>query len=486
VNGQDEFTVVEPPFFRVNITDTTDGPVRAGEDVTVDYTVENTGGLADEQTIRFLVNGSENDTASVSLGGGASSSGQFTYATNDGDIPAINATVASENDSAERTVQVRQAVFDVNITGTNSSVAEGQTLTVDVNVTNTGDLQGTQTLNLTDSGFNDTKRDAVDVTLDAGESNTTVTLNWTTSNGDAGNGTVTVSSEDGNDTALVTVNSALNNESVVVYEGLTAVEGDGGRTTKLAPSGVSAVGPPDADLDGDGLTELPYVDGDGNLRYTNATDATTELVSSSAAESPGTTATILATGTWNGSEPSVFYANEDSDTIYRVTADGTVTKFNEPGNGAQGVIGTGDIDGDGSKELLFVDGSQSIRYIDDDGTSTNLQNANAGSNSGGIGAGAVVTLNGTTWVVFVDGSNQVALATNDGGNQKQTVTAGAAKFSPTAADVDGDGTVELVYVESGTQAVRYVNDPLGTLPSTEYLNDADGSIITTNQLGTVS
>ena len=281
--------------------------------------------------------------------------------------------------------------------------------------------------------------------------------------------------------------SILNSDSVVYEEGstakLAAVNRSGSRTVELGPRGVSALGPPDADLNGDGLTELPYVEG-GDL-YTNDTNTTKKLVDSSDSRSPRTNKTILAVGTWQGSEPSVFYANENKDTIYRVTADGTVTNVKEPGDGVNGVIGTDDIDGDSSDELLFVDGSQSIRYIDDDGAVTNLNNAEVGSNNG-LGAGAVVTLNGRTWVVFVDTSNKVALATDDGGNEKQTAgSATAAKSSPTAADVAGDGSPEIVYVDKSNN-LKYIEDPLDG-NKINFLRSEDGNKISAaSDLGVVS
>lgn len=103
---------------------------------------------------------------------------------------------------------VEPAFFDVNITDTNSPVDEGETLTVDVNVTNTGDETATQTLNLTDRGFNNAEQDTVDVTLDGGEWNNSITLEWDTNNGDGGSGNVTVLSENSSGTRNVTVNAA--------------------------------------------------------------------------------------------------------------------------------------------------------------------------------------------------------------------------------------------------------------------------------------
>ena len=121
--------------------------------------------------------------------------------------------------------------FEVEITDTNSPVTEGETLTVDVNVTNTGDVSDTQTLNLTDSGFNGTERDTVDVTLAGGESDDSITLEWETSGGDAGSGSVAVFSDNDSDAETVTVD-ARQASSVQRVPGSATAPGGGG-TGKL-------------------------------------------------------------------------------------------------------------------------------------------------------------------------------------------------------------------------------------------------------------
>ncbi|MDZ7688031.1 MAG: GLUG motif-containing protein [Halobacteriales archaeon] len=111
--------------------------------------------------------------------------------------------------------------FGVTIDSTNSPVSEGETLTVDTTVENTGDESGTQTVSLTVGG---TVRDPVDVTLDGGSS-TTETLGWTTGDGDVGDYTATVGSEDDSDTTQVTVEStdtsliSINNPDTVLTDG---------------------------------------------------------------------------------------------------------------------------------------------------------------------------------------------------------------------------------------------------------------------------
>ena len=103
---------------------------------------------------------------------------------------------------------VDPAFFDVTVTDTNTPVTEGELLTVTVAVENTGELDGTQTLTLTDTDFANAEQDAVEVTLAAGESNGSIVLEWPTQYGDTGVGDVTVASVNDTDTVSVTVANA--------------------------------------------------------------------------------------------------------------------------------------------------------------------------------------------------------------------------------------------------------------------------------------
>lgn len=99
------------------------------------------------------------------------------------------------------------AFFDVAITGTNSPVDEGDTLSVDYLVENTGDLQDTQDIRLQD--FSDAVVDTdADVQLGGGASSTG-TLTWTTQAGDSGEQQVDVLSDDTAASTTVTVGSVL-------------------------------------------------------------------------------------------------------------------------------------------------------------------------------------------------------------------------------------------------------------------------------------
>lgn len=99
--------------------------------------------------------------------------------------------------------------FEVDITGTNDPVVEGETVVVDVTVENVDETADTQTIGLfydeNGDGSVATLTDTEDVTLEAGDS-TTITLEWDTVAGDAGdNIPVRVTSHTHEDTETVTV-----------------------------------------------------------------------------------------------------------------------------------------------------------------------------------------------------------------------------------------------------------------------------------------
>ena len=223
--GSTTVRVNAPAFFDVTI-DNVDEPVTEGEDVTVAYTIENTGDVGGTQDILFFVDGTEEGRESdVELGGGGSFSGSFTYTTQSGDAPSILVEVVSEDSRSERQVTVNEpdpAFFDVAITGTNSPISEGETLTVDATVENTGDESGTQTITLDVPGLG---QDSTTETLSGGTS-TTVSLSVGTSSGDAGEYTATVASEDDTDSTDVRVDAPANFAVTIDGTNSPVVEGE--------------------------------------------------------------------------------------------------------------------------------------------------------------------------------------------------------------------------------------------------------------------
>lgn len=252
--------------------------------------------------------------------------------------------------------------------------------------------------------------------------------------------------------------------------------------TLSVPGTVDAIGPATDELLEDDDMDIPYVNGTDRVRVAGPDSEPTTLATS--ADIAGTiegAKTRLATGRWDGSEPSVFFVNENHDTVYRVAEGGTPTAVASPGDGAQAVVGVADVDGDADDELVFADGSQRLQALDSDGTVTALSDSQLGSNNG-IGAGALADFDGdgVHRAVGVDGSNQLKLVgagTAAGGEDTAILTGGVARKSPvTVADVDDDGTSEAVFVSNDSGKLKYVDD-VGGANTVTLLTDGDGDPI---------
>ena len=183
-------TVQTPATFSVSI-DETNAPVIAGESLTVNATVENTGDVADTQTVLLE---SEFGTASmnVTLESDETASETLTLETTDEDAGDYTVAVSTDDDEDSQNVTVQTpATFSVSIDETNAPVIAGESLTVNATVENTGDVADTQTV-LLESEFGTA---STNVTLES-EETTTETLSVQTTDGDAGNYTVEVTTED--------------------------------------------------------------------------------------------------------------------------------------------------------------------------------------------------------------------------------------------------------------------------------------------------
>ncbi|PSQ36399.1 hypothetical protein BRD05_03045 [Halobacteriales archaeon QS_9_70_65] len=111
VSSEDDFDrdvarVTEVSTFDVDI-DGTNEPVREGETLTVDATIENEDDASDSQTVELTVDGRTFDDTTVSLDGGASESVQLEWETGRGDAGDYSVNVSSETASASTPVSVR-------------------------------------------------------------------------------------------------------------------------------------------------------------------------------------------------------------------------------------------------------------------------------------------------------------------------------------------------------------------------------------------
>ncbi len=163
-----QFNEKETPWFEVTIDAPEDGAeFSEGDMVTVKYTVENTGDIEDTQDIVFSVDGVEEDIEeNVIVGAGEDWSGTFTWeAKEDGDY---NLLVESDDDDdmVSITVVPLEAYFEVTITEYDKEVEEGEYITVEFTIKNTGDGDGTQDIEFLVGGDSEETKE---MTIEAGE-----------------------------------------------------------------------------------------------------------------------------------------------------------------------------------------------------------------------------------------------------------------------------------------------------------------------------
>lgn len=179
------------------------------ENLEVGYTVENVGDATGiKSAIELVVDGSTADsTVDVTVGAGETATGTLTYNGSGGSFTlgeTVQFTVElaefGDTESGETSVEA-SAAFDVEIIKTNSPVVTGQELTVTAAVTNTGDIKGSSSVELSVGGLG---TNSTTTTLGPGGS-TQLSLGVTTGDGDAGNYTAVVAVGSVSDTAPVEV-----------------------------------------------------------------------------------------------------------------------------------------------------------------------------------------------------------------------------------------------------------------------------------------
>jgi len=196
----------------VDITITgTNSPVEEGNDLNVDFEAKNNLNSSLTATLTLDVDegtDTEKDFSVEDFTAGQTRNLTLTWSTEAGDAGDYTATVSSGTDSESVGVEVVEEIaggdFDVNITGTNSPVEEGDLLDVDVTVTNnlTQQQQGTVSLSILNGGPGQV--DTTPVDLGGGDS-VDITLSWQTQSGDDGFYTAKVRSGTDSDSQSIRV-----------------------------------------------------------------------------------------------------------------------------------------------------------------------------------------------------------------------------------------------------------------------------------------
>ena len=238
------------PKFEVGI-DSTTAPVQAGDGVGVVSTVRNVGNVAGNVTVELSANASVRDSKTVYLDGGDERSVGIVWETTENDVGDRNVEVSTETDSDTEVVEIgeppTEAEFDVGIVGTTEPVRAGETLGVEAEITNLGDTEGEETVELLVGG------EVVDnrtVGLGGGDDRT-VALIWSTEEGDVGNVPIEVATRGNSDTTTVAVEDPPTEAAFDVEIVETTAPVEAGETIEVEAE-VENVG----EEDNDGTVEL--------------------------------------------------------------------------------------------------------------------------------------------------------------------------------------------------------------------------------------
>ena len=142
-NDTDSILIDHTPAFAVRI-DAVDGELTPGEQITVDYTVENVGNVRDSQPITFTVDGDRERTTTATLSPSATTSGSFSYTVTSSDTAIENTlSISSDDETADRRVS---ATFDLSDLSPSTVTVDQDTdfVIVSVTVTNTGNITATK------------------------------------------------------------------------------------------------------------------------------------------------------------------------------------------------------------------------------------------------------------------------------------------------------------------------------------------------------
>jgi len=321
---------------------------------------------------------------------------------------------------------------------------------------------------------------------------------------------------------LVPPESATDNPSV------TDIVGDGNKDTK----NVDITGPASGDFDGGGEPDIVYAKTDNSLRVIGGDFGKASIKLDLKGDKARTSKSRIAVGTFSDdTNDRIFYAGQD-DNIYYVAYEGEDKdgnpQFTDPilaaavsdNDGADGIAGFGDIDGDGRDELVYADSSQDPHFLErcdmaytadcpSDAPSPGARRIHTpggtpGSNNG-LGIGNVFTFDGdardTDGLLLTDGSNNIWIAypkapTKDDGARyapdgsvspedqvekgtkisdcggKEAAGHCASKSPLTATDYDNDGEIEILYPGQDT-AGQYDNKPLRALTPGEKTASSD-------------
>ena len=277
---------------------------------------------------------------------------------------------------------------------------------------------------------------------------------------------LTIQSDPNKGQLVYAVKTSQSNGDIRVYDPVTDTINNPPQTRPASALGDTA------DIVGDSAADIPYLTKQGNNRVYATTvgessDTQIPKTNSTKPKIDPNKPTRIAVGEWQPAPAplsgKLILAESNQGTIAGVDADGNAEIIANPGNGCSAVMGVADIDNDGSDEIIFFDGSQEIRYFNQDGSTEKIQTGGVGSNNGsGIGPPADFDNDDALRVPFIDGSQNPALVTVNGIKTVLNKNGVAKKAGVAPVDIDDDGDLELLFLGNDEGKIQYVDDVLGS------------------------
>ncbi len=242
---------------------------------------------------------------------------------------------------------------------------------------------------------------------------------------------------------------------------VSSVPADGGTLTDYnSASQVKGIGPKEADLDGDGTLEIPYVDNQQSIRIVDENgeesvfmdDVQAKQLSLSVGDVDGDDAReVLFIGNNNGYLRQIDASDASSSVVTAGGADVT----------AAYVGGVGDFNGDGDEDIVFVGtNNNEIKYLDDGAVVSTgvVRDADA------LGQPADLDNDGDLEVPYVTGNGNIEFV-DATGNTALAYSGGNAAVAPLASvpDQDGNGADEVVFVRTNNQKLFRVDGESGAV-----------------------
>lgn len=252
------------------------------------------------------------------------------------------------------------------------------------------------------------------------------------------------------------IEGGCNSEEVIFVDkteqNLSSIPVDEGTEKDHLSHKVAEIGPARSSLDSDGAKEIPYVY-NNKIKIIGLNEGSSVVIDSSgnANNEP------VGIGDYDGDGKDEVYYNRQTN-LYAVRDGETPTEIVASSNFSSqlaAIAGVADFDGDGNMDIVFSNNNNGLGYVEG-GTPTTIGYQNLGSDHA-IGRPADFDGDGEVRVPVITSSSNVALVNSSGSATVLNTSYGLAALDSVAAhDIDGDGTLEVVFTDT-SEELHYMN-----------------------------